>query len=68
MNDNSHHDRARDLHEQAMESVHSKVGHARDRIERLAMELYEVNLSEDERQVLDDLVVKALTSLDRIVD
>lgn len=68
LNAYSHHDRARDMHEQAMENVHSKVEQAKARIEKLAVELSNVNLSVDEWQMLDDLAVKALTSLDGIVD
>lgn len=65
---NSNYDRARDLNEQAMESVHSKVEQAKDRIEKLVVELSNVNLSVDEWQMLDDLAVKALTILDKIAD
>ena len=68
LNADSYHDRARDMHEQAMENVYSKVEQAKDKIEKLSIELSNVSLSTDEWQVLDSLVIKALTSLDKIID
>lgn len=68
MDADSHHDRARDMHEQVMENIHSKVEQAKARIEKLAVELGNVNLSVDEWQMLDDLAIDALMSLDGIVD
>lgn len=68
MSVNSNHDKSNEKYERVMENVYSKVEYARDRIEKLSIELSDVDLSEDERQMLDDLVVKALISLDRIMD
>ena len=66
---NSHnYDKSREMYERAMESVNSKVEYAKDKIEKLSVELSDIELHEDEREELDDLISKALVSLDRIVD
>lgn len=64
----SRYDKSNEMYEWAMENVYSKVEYAKDRIEKLSIELSNVNLNIEEWQTLDDLVVKALISLDRIVE
>lgn len=59
-------DIAYEIYERAMENVHNEADKARELLEKLQMELYDVDLSEDEWRVLDELVTGTLVRLDRI--
>lgn len=58
--------RAYELYEQAIESVHDDIDTARELIEKLQMEMYNVDLNDSDYELLDSLLTKALVALDRV--
>lgn len=63
---NADYDKARDMFDRAMESVFMKVDVSKAYLEQLSMELYDVELSEEEWSRLDKLLSKAMVSLEGI--
>lgn len=65
LNVNANHDRAREIHETAMEVIHGYVEDAIDGIEKLGV-LVDRLSEECDRDKADELISKILTSLEKI--
>lgn len=59
-------EQAYELYERAMENVFDDVSIAREILEELQIEMYNVDLSDSDYELLDKLLTRALISLDKV--
>lgn len=63
---NDYNDKAREMYERSMEEIYDHLDKVRSYIEKASDKIDNAKLSEEDWKMLDDLLSKAINSLDKI--
>lgn len=60
--------KARILYEYHISNVHNRVDDARQHIEKILIKIDDISMTDEDKEALEELSIKALSTLDRITN